>query len=92
MQSGKGQLHLRLNASRPRYPASPRLLGQVVQQHRLAHTRVAAHHQHPALTGPDRAGQAVQHVTLAVAVGQPRRATRPLRCRVGVHPSIVAYR
>ena len=92
MQPGEGQLHLRLHAGRPRYPASARPFGQVVQQHRLAHARVAAHHQHPALAGPDRVDQPVQHVALAVAVGQPRRTTRPLRCRVWVHPSIVTYR
>src|SRR6516225_1204956 len=42
----------RLNARRPRHPASRGLPGQVVQQRRLAHTRLTAHDQDPALTGP----------------------------------------
>ena len=78
MQPREGQLHLRLDPGRPRHPASVRPSGQVVQQRGLADARVAAHHQHPALTGPDRADQPVQHVALAVTAGQPRPTTRPL--------------
>ena len=53
MQAGEGQLHLRLDAQRAHHPAARRLPGQVVQQRGLAHARLAADHQHPALTGPD---------------------------------------
>jgi hypothetical protein len=76
MQSGKGQLQLRLNAGGPRYPASARPFGQIIQQHRLAHARIAAHHQHPALTRPDRVNQPVEHAAFAVPVGQPHRIHR----------------
>jgi hypothetical protein len=92
MQPGEGQLHLRPNPDSPRHPASARPVRQVVQQHRLAHARIAAHHQHPALTGPDRVDQPVEHVTFAVPVGQPRRTTSLLRCRVLTHFSIVTHR
>jgi hypothetical protein len=76
MQSGEGQLHLRMHAGRPCYPASARPFGQVIQQHRLAHAGIAAHHQHPALTGADRVNQPVEHVAFAVPVGQPHRVHR----------------
>jgi hypothetical protein len=54
MQAREGQLHLRLHTRRSRHPAPSRAPGHVVQQHGLAHARVAAHHQGPALTAPDR--------------------------------------
>jgi hypothetical protein len=34
--------------------------GQVVQQHGLAHSRLAAEHQYPALTGPDSVDEPVE--------------------------------
>jgi hypothetical protein len=76
MQSGEGQLHLRVHTGRPRYPASARPFGQIIEQHRLAHARIAAYHQHPALPRPDRVDQPVEHVAFAVPVGQPRRSHR----------------
>ena len=67
MQPGERQLHLRLHAHRARHPAPVRPVDQVVQQRGLAHARVAAHHQRPALTGPDRLDQPVEHVAFADA-------------------------
>jgi len=44
----------------------------MVQQHGLADARVAAHHQGPALPGPDGLEQPAERVTLAEPVGQLR--------------------
>ena len=75
MQAGEGQLHLRLHAHRTRHPAPARLPGQVVQQHGLAHARVAAHYQGPALAAPDGIDEPVQRVAFAVTVCQAGRAS-----------------
>ena len=63
-----------------RHPAPCARPGQVVQQRGLAHPRLTAHHQGPALTGPDRhrpAGRARR--ARRDPVCQPRRAVRPPR-------------
>src|SRR5690242_2407117 len=65
MQPGEGQLHLRLDAHRPRYPKARRLPDQVVQQRGLAHARLTADHQHPALTGPDAIDELGERAHLA---------------------------
>ena len=78
MQPGEGQFHLRLHPGRPHHPASVRLPGQVIKQHRLAHARVAVQHEHPALAGPDRAEEAVEPAAFTVPAGRLRRA--PRRC------------
>jgi hypothetical protein len=67
MQPRERQLHLRLHPGGPRHQARRirRPPGQVVQQHGLPHPRLAADHQHPAVTGPHRIDEAVQHAQLA---------------------------
>jgi hypothetical protein len=49
MQPRERELHLGLDADRVHDPAARRPLRHVPQQRRLAHPRVAAHHQRPAL-------------------------------------------
>jgi hypothetical protein len=63
MQPRKGQLHLRLHARRPHYPAPRGPPGQIVKQHGLAHAGLTAHHQGPALTGPHASNEPVKHAT-----------------------------
>ena len=77
MQPRERQFHLRLHAHRTGHPAPARPPGQVVQQHGLAHARVTADHQCPALPGPDGLDQPVERVALADPVHQPRHSTRP---------------
>jgi hypothetical protein len=54
MHPGVGELHLRLDTHSSRHPAARGVLDQVVEQCRLAHARLPAHHQGPALTGANR--------------------------------------
>ena len=49
--------------------------GQVVQQYGLAYSRVAAHHQRPALAAPDRINEPVQRVAFAAPVRHPGHAS-----------------
>ena len=63
MQCREGQLHFRLHARCPRYPASRGPPGQVVQQNGLAHAGLTAHHQGPALTGPHADNEPVKYAT-----------------------------
>ncbi len=70
MQAGEGQLHLGLHASGPRHPAIVSPLGQITQQGALAHARIPAYDQRPALPRLDRIDQAVEHVPFPVPVGQ----------------------
>jgi hypothetical protein len=65
VQSGERELHLRLDARRPRDAAPRGAPGGVLQQRRLADPRLAAQDQHPALTGPDALHQTVQRLALA---------------------------
>jgi len=74
VQPGKRQLHLRLDTCDTYHLAARRLAGQVVQQHGLADTRLAAQHENPALTRADRLDQPVQRGALRPPVRQPRRA------------------
>jgi hypothetical protein len=76
VQPGERQLHLRLDTSGPLDTAARRAPAQVVQQRRLAHTRLAMHHQRPALAGADSLHQPVKHPALGVAAGQLCRAVR----------------
>ena len=65
MQPGEGQLHLRLDTDGTRHPKARRLLDQVLEQRRLAHARLAAHHQGPALARADRFDEVVEHLAFA---------------------------
>ena len=65
MQPREGQLHFRLHAGRPRYPASRGPPGQVVKQSGLAHAGLTAHHQGQALTGPHASNEPVKHLAFA---------------------------
>jgi hypothetical protein len=65
MQCREGQLHFRLHARCPRYPASRGPPGQVVKQHGLTHAGCTAHHQCPALTSPHASNEPVKHATFA---------------------------
>src|SRR3954463_15827851 len=67
MQAGERELHLGLDAC-DTGDATPRsLLGDVVQQRRLADPRLAAHDQHRALPGADALQLAVQRLSLVAA-------------------------
>jgi hypothetical protein len=78
MQAGEGQLHLRLDPDRAHYLAARRRRsGQLVQQRGLAHARLTADHQHPALSGPDRLDDPAQGADLATAAPQGRGASSP---------------
>jgi hypothetical protein len=70
MQAGEGQLHLGLDARRPRHPAAAGLPDQVAQQRAFAHAGRAAHHQGPALPAPHRVDEPVKRVPLGAPVGQ----------------------
>jgi len=76
MQSSERQLHLRLHTRGAHHPALRRPLGQVIQQHRLAHTGFARHHQDPALTGANRRDQLVQLAALSAAAHQRHPASQ----------------
>src|SRR5580700_12280713 len=79
MQPRERQFHLRLHARCARHPASRtrRAPGQVVQQHRLAHARVAVYYQDPALTAPDGVDEPVELGALAEPIRQHRRTAPP---------------
>jgi hypothetical protein len=74
MQCGEGELHLRLDARCTRQATSRRLLDHVFQQCRLAHARLATHHERPALTSANRFDQPIQHVALDAPANEGRRA------------------
>jgi hypothetical protein len=76
MQPSEGQLHLRLDTGGPLDAAARRAPAQVLQQRRLAHPRLAMHHQRPAPAGVDSFHQPVKNLALGVAAGQLRRAAR----------------
>jgi hypothetical protein len=75
MQPGERELHLRLDTRGTHHTASRRLLDQVVQQRRLAHARLAAYHQCPALTPANSFDEPVEHVALAAPAYEPCRAS-----------------
>ena len=64
MQPGERKLHLRLDTHGARDAAVRRLLDQVLQQRGLAHARLAAHDQGPALTRANSVDQPVEHIEL----------------------------
>jgi hypothetical protein len=76
MQAGERQFHFRLHARRALDPAAlaGAPAGQVLQQCGLAHARVTAYHQRPAVTGPDPGDKPVQYAALGMAVRQWSRA------------------
>ena len=70
MQAGEGELHLGLDARDPGDAALRGLLGDVLQQRRLADPGLAAQDQHRALPRADALQQAVQHLALVAAALQ----------------------
>ena len=90
MQSREGELHFRLHARCPRYPAPRSPPGQVVQQRGLAHPRLTAHHQGPASTGPHISNEPVKYATFPGPAGQP--CCRPPDTRMCRHRPSVAQR
>ena|SRR5205809_6883800 len=52
-----------------------RPVGQVVQQRRLAHTWLTAHHQDPALTHANSLDEPIEYVAFAALARQPCRAS-----------------
>jgi hypothetical protein len=77
MQTGERKLHLGLDARGSRDAASRRALHQVVQQHGLADTRLATHHEHATPTGPHTRHQGVQRLALVVPTEQRRPEIGP---------------
>ena len=71
VEPGERHLHFRLDACHPRDAAADRALRQVIQQRRLARSRLAAQNQDAALAGPHVRGQPVEHLTLATTAMQP---------------------
>ena len=76
MHPGKRQLHLRLDTGDARHHALRRVIDQVVQQRRLAHTRLATHHKCLALTRAHSVDQPVEQPALAVPTPELRDASR----------------
>src|SRR6476469_5418677 len=74
MQPGEGKLHLRLNAGGAHDPKSWRLLDGVLQKRRLAHARLAPHHERPAFARPDGLDEPVEYIAFAAPAGQRGRA------------------
>jgi hypothetical protein len=65
MHGREREFHLRLDTRGAYHPASRRVPGQVVQQRRLAHPRLATHHQRPAFAGAHGLDQPVEHGAFA---------------------------
>jgi hypothetical protein len=70
MQSGEGELHLRLNARDPGDATLRGPLGDVLQQRRLADPRLAAQDLHRALPRADALQLTVQHFALVASTSQ----------------------
>src|SRR6202011_5301276 len=64
MQPGEGELHLRLDARGAHHAAARRVLGDVLQERRLAHARLAAQNERPASTCANRLDQTLERPTL----------------------------
>jgi hypothetical protein len=77
VQPRVGELHLRLDTRGARHPAARGVLDQVVQQRRLAHPRLTADHQRPALTSANGVDEPVQHLRFAVSTPQLRGIPPP---------------
>ena len=97
LQRRERKLHLRLHTRSPHRPEPWRGPDRALHQRRLANPRLAAYHQHPALSTPHRLKQPAQHPALsAPAVQHLRRPlgdhappTIPRPCRSG-HPRLRA--
>ena len=74
LQPGQRQLHLRLDATRPRDPASRSAVHEVVQQYGLPHTWLPANDQHRAPARPNLLDHSVERNAFGAAASQPRRA------------------
>ncbi len=74
LQPRQRQLHLRLDATRPRDPASRRALHEVVQQYGLPHTCLSANDQHRASPRPDLFDDSVERNPFCSAAPQAWRA------------------
>ena len=90
LQPGQGQLHLRLDGTRPRDPAPRRALRHVVQQNGLPDPGLAAHHQHRASARPSLLEHPVEHsalgatahaVAAALLAGRANESPFLLRCQ-----------
>jgi hypothetical protein len=81
MEPGEGQFHLRLHAGRTRHLAQRRPVDEVLEQRGLAHARVAAHHEDPALAALNGIDEPVERV----AFGTPVRQVRPAAPAPGSH-------
>jgi hypothetical protein len=77
MEAGIRQLHLRLDAGRPRDVPAAGPVGQVAQQRALAHTRLAPQDGDPAPAGEHVGHEPVERLTLAAA-------SEKLRGRTGI--------
>jgi hypothetical protein len=65
MQPREGKLHLRLDTGGTLHPATRRLLDDVIQQRRLAHARLATHHERSALARANGFDHPVEHIAFA---------------------------
>jgi hypothetical protein len=73
MQAGVRELHLGLDPGGAGDPAARRVRCDVLEQRCLAHARLAAEDEHPALAALHAADQPVQLLALTQAIDQPRR-------------------
>ena len=78
MQPGEGELHLRLDAGGTHHATTRRVVDRVVQERRLAHPRLAAQHQCPALARAHGVDEAVEHVAFAAPAREPCRPSSNL--------------
>jgi hypothetical protein len=83
MQTSKRELHLGFHAHRAQDSTTRRLIERVVQQRRLAHTRLPAQHQRLALAPANGLDQGVEGLALATPPDQLR--TPSSRPRNGGH-------
>ena len=65
MQSSEGELHFRLHACRPRYPASRSPPGQVVQQRGFSNSWFAVDNQRLAFAGADSFDKLIENRTFS---------------------------
>jgi hypothetical protein len=65
VRAREGQFHFRLHSGCPHDQAPRGTLGQVVKQHGLAHARLTAHHQCPALADPHVSNEPIKYATFA---------------------------
>jgi hypothetical protein len=61
----EGKLHLRLDTGGTRDETARSLLGDVVQQRRLTHARLATYHQRVAFAGANAFGHVVERIACA---------------------------